>query len=82
MGGNGSPSRVFIPAVVDWDNDGRKDLVLGALDGRLIALDAATGALKQMYAGTEYADEILFDAGRLIVSINPPRESRCMILAR
>jgi len=37
------------------------------------ALDAATGKLKRVYAETARADEILCTAGRLVVSINPPK---------
>jgi len=40
------------------------------------ALDAATGAVKRVYDGTENADEVLYSDGRLIVSINPPKDSR------
>lgn len=37
------------------------------------ALDAATGEEKRVYAETANADEVLYDDGRLIVSINPPK---------
>ncbi|MHC4399668.1 MAG: outer membrane protein assembly factor BamB family protein [Planctomycetota bacterium] len=40
------------------------------------ALDAATGAVKRVYEDTARADEILVSDGRLIVSINPPKEAR------
>jgi len=40
------------------------------------AIDAATGAVKQVYAETADADEILYSDGRLIVSVNPPRDAR------
>jgi len=40
------------------------------------ARDAATGAVRRVYAGTENADEILFSDGQLIVSINPPGRAR------
>ncbi len=40
------------------------------------ALDAATGAIRQIYAETENTDEILFSDGRLILSINPPPHAR------
>ncbi|MFV1968103.1 MAG: PQQ-binding-like beta-propeller repeat protein, partial [Pirellulaceae bacterium] len=50
-------------------------VTLGA-DAPVSALDAATGSLKRVVAGTENADEILYDAGRLIVSTNAPRHAR------
>jgi len=37
------------------------------------ALDAATGEVKRVYAGTERADEILCTGGLLVVSVNPPK---------
>ncbi len=38
------------------------------------ALDAATGEVKQVYAETTNADEILFADGRLIISTNPSQK--------
>jgi len=46
------------------------------------ALDAATGKVKQVYADTANADEILCTDGRLIISINPPPEKRPPLVAR
>jgi len=40
------------------------------------ALNAATGEVKQVYADTARADEILCTEGRLIISINPPVRGR------
>lgn len=40
------------------------------------ALDAATGEVKERYAETARADEILCTDGHLLVSINPPRSAR------
>jgi len=42
----------------------------------ITALDAATGRVKRVYAGTARADEVLCTGERLIVSINPPAEQR------
>ncbi len=40
------------------------------------ALDAATGEVERVYAETADADEILWSDGKLIISINPPKEAR------
>jgi len=40
------------------------------------ALDAATGQVRHVYDETAGADELLFDDGRLIVSINPAQAKR------
>ncbi len=40
------------------------------------ALNAATGEVKQVYADTARADEILCTEGRLIISISPPLRKR------
>ena len=49
-------------------------VTLGA-EAPVSALDAATGAVKRVYEGTERADEILVSGEHLIVSINPPKEA-------
>jgi len=40
------------------------------------AIDAATGEVRRVYDATARADEILFDGGRLILTINPPDQAR------
>jgi len=40
------------------------------------AVDAATGEVRRVYKGTDYADEILCDGGRLFLTINPPNDAR------
>ena len=40
------------------------------------AIDAATGVVKRVYAETANADEFVLSDGRLIVSINPPKDAR------
>jgi hypothetical protein len=53
-----------VPTVVDWDNDGRKDLVIGALDGRISVFlnegtDTAPEFLTRVFARTEAADIVV-----------------------
>ncbi len=47
-------------------------VTLGA-QAPVTAIDAATGKTRKVYEGTERADAILIDGGRLIASINPPQ---------
>ena len=42
-----------------------------ALSGPVSALDAATGATLRDFAGTEHAEELLFDSGKLFVLCGP-----------
>ena len=46
------------------------------------ALDAATGKVKRTYADTTNADEILFNDGRLIVSINPSQKGQVPLVEK
>jgi len=45
------------------------------VDAPITALDAATGRVKRVYAGTDRADEVLYIDERLVVSLNQPRTS-------
>ncbi len=40
------------------------------------ALDAATGKTRRVFEGTAGADELIYTAGRLIISLNPPLKNR------
>ncbi len=46
------------------------------------ALDAATGAVRRVYAETARADEVLCTGGRLILSIDPPDDARPPVAER
>jgi outer membrane protein assembly factor BamB len=50
-------------------------VTLGA-EAPVTALDAATGDVKRVFAGTARSDEILVDGNRLIVALNPPASRR------
>ncbi len=50
-------------------------VTLGA-EAPVSAIDAATGAVKRVYEGTERADEILVSDGCLVATVNPSKDAR------
>jgi outer membrane protein assembly factor BamB len=56
-------------------------VTLGA-EAPVTALDAATGMVDRVYSGTERADEFVVHEGRLIVTMNPPRDRRPAVVDR
>ena len=83
IGGGGVVGRFTMPT-----NIGKRLVAVGdtvyvtlAPDAPVTALDASTGAVKQVYADTARADEILVSDGRLIVSINPDKKRMPEVVA-